>query len=167
MAALAWMAAEWVVHKKPTLLGMCSGAVAGLVAITPASGFVDPTGALWIGLAAGVLCFIASTSVKRAMGYDDALDVFGVHCIGGIVGAVLTGVFATMAVTGATTPVGGIDGNWAQIITQLKGIACTLVWSGVGTFVLLMVVKAVFGLRVSPQDEVEGLDINLHGEVVQ
>ncbi len=167
MAALAWMFAEWIVHKKPTLLGMCSGAVAGLVAITPASGFVDPVGALWIGIAAGVICFIASTSVKRAIGYDDALDVFGVHCIGGIVGAILTGVFATMAVTGATAPVGGIDGNWGQVVTQLKGIAYTLVWSGLGSFVLLMIVKIFFGLRVSPQEEVEGLDINLHGEVVQ
>ncbi len=167
MAALSWMFAEWLVHKKPTLLGMASGAVAGLVAITPASGFVDPSGALWIGLAAGVICFVASTSVKRALGYDDALDVFGVHCIGGIVGAVLTGVFATMAVTGAEAPVGGIDGNWAQVGTQIKGILYTLVWSGVGTFVLLMVVKIFFGLRVSPQEEVEGLDINLHGETVQ
>ena len=167
MAALAWLFAEWLVHKKPTLLGMCSGAVAGLVAITPASGFVDPVGALWIGLAAGVICFIASTSVKRAIGYDDALDVFGVHCIGGIVGALLTGVFATMAVTGATDPVGGIDGNWGQVIVQVKGILTTLVWSGVGTFVLLMIVKIFFGLRVSPQEEVEGLDINLHGETVQ
>ncbi|KAB7742328.1 ammonium transporter [Parvibaculum sedimenti] len=167
MAALAWMFAEWLVHKKPTLLGMCSGAVAGLVAITPASGFVDPVGALWIGLAAGIICFVASTSVKRAIGYDDALDVFGVHCVGGIVGALLTGVFATMAVTGATAPVGAIDGNWGQVMTQIKGIAYTLVYSGIGTFVLLMIVKIFFGLRVSPQEEVEGLDINLHGEVVQ
>ncbi|HEY4343942.1 MAG TPA: ammonium transporter [Parvibaculum sp.] len=166
-ASLAWMFAEWIIHKKPTLLGMCSGAVAGLVAITPASGFVDPSGALWIGLAAGVVCFIASTSVKRAIGYDDALDVFGVHCVGGIVGAILTGVFATMAVTGATAPVGGVDGNWAQVMVQLKGIGYTLVWSGLGTFVLLMIVKIFFGLRVSPQEEVEGLDINLHGETVQ
>ncbi|HMM14889.1 MAG TPA: ammonium transporter [Parvibaculum sp.] len=167
MAALSWMFAEWFVHKRPTLLGLCSGAVAGLVAITPASGFVDPTGALWIGLAAGVICFIASTNVKRALGYDDALDVFGVHCVGGIVGAVLTGVFATMAVTGATSPVGGIDGNWGQVLTQIEGILYTLVWSGIGTFVLLMIVKTVFGLRVSPQEEIEGLDINLHGETVQ
>ncbi len=166
-AVLAWMFAEWIVHKKPTLLGMCSGAVSGLVAITPAAGFVDPMGALWIGMAAGVVCFIASTSVKRAIGYDDALDVFGVHCIGGIVGAVLTGVFATMAITGADAPVGGIDGNWGQVMIQIKGIAWTLVYSGVGTFVLLMVTKIFFGLRVSPQEEVEGLDINLHGETVQ
>ena len=167
MAALSWMFAEWLVHKKPTLLGMCSGAVAGLVAITPASGFVDPVGALWIGLAAGIICFIASTTVKRALGYDDALDVFGVHCVGGIVGALLTGIFATMAVTGATAPVGAIDGNWGQFVTQIKGVLYTLVYSGIGTFILLMVVKIFFGLRVSPQEEVEGLDINLHGEVVQ
>ncbi|MES1991879.1 MAG: ammonium transporter [Pseudomonadota bacterium] len=166
-AVLGWMFAEWIVHKKPTLLGMCSGAVAGLVAITPASGFVDPMGSLWIGLAAGIVCFIASTSVKRAIGYDDALDVFGVHCIGGIVGALLTGVFATMAVKGGDVPVGGIDGNWGQVAIQAKGIAYTLVYSGVGTFVLLMVTKIFFGLRVSPQEEVEGLDINLHGETVQ
>jgi Amt family ammonium transporter len=166
-AVLGWMFAEWIVHKKPTLLGMASGAVSGLVAITPAAGFVDPMGSLWIGLAAGVICFIASTSVKRAIGYDDALDVFGVHCIGGIVGAVLTGVFATMAITGSDVPVGGIDGNWAQVGVQIKGILWTLVYSGVGTFVLLMVTKIFFGLRVSPQEEVEGLDINLHGETVQ
>ncbi|MBI1260291.1 MAG: ammonium transporter [Rhizobiales bacterium] len=166
-AALAWMFAEWIVHKKPTLLGLCSGAVAGLVAITPASGFVDPMGSLWIGIAAGVICFIASTAVKRALGYDDALDVFGVHCVGGIVGAVLTGVFATMAVTGADSAVGGIDGNWGQVYIQLKGILATLVYSGIGSFVLLMIVKIFFGLRVTPQEEVEGLDISLHGEVVQ
>ena len=165
-AALSWMFAEWIIHKKPTLLGMCSGAVSGLVAITPAAGFVDPMGSLWIGFAAGIICFIASTSVKRALGYDDALDVFGVHCIGGIVGAILTGVFATMAVTGSTTPVGAIDGNWGQVMVQLEGILYTLVWSGVGTFVLLMVTKMFFGLRVTPQEEVEGLDITLHGEVV-
>lgn len=166
-AALAWMFAEWIVHKKPTLLGLCSGAVSGLVAITPASGFVDPMGALWIGIAAGVICFVASTSVKRALGYDDALDVFGVHCIGGIVGAVLTGVFATMAVTGSDTAVGGIDGNWGQVYVQIKGIIATLAYSGIGSFVLLMIVKIFFGLRVTPQEEIEGLDISLHGEVVQ
>ena len=166
-AVLGWMFAEWIVHKKPTLLGMASGAVAGLVAVTPAAGFVEPAGALWIGLAAGVICFIASTSVKRAIGYDDALDVFGVHCIGGIVGAILTGVFATMSVTGAEGPVGGIDGNWAQVILQVKGVLYTLVYSGIGTFILLMITRAFFGLRVSPQEEIEGLDINLHGETVQ
>ncbi|MGV8997664.1 MAG: ammonium transporter [Parvibaculaceae bacterium] len=166
-ALLGWMFAEWIIHKKPTLLGMCSGAVAGLVAITPAAGYVDPMGALWIGLAAGVICFIASTSVKRAIGYDDALDVFGVHCVGGIVGAILTGVFATVAIKGGGAPVGGIDGNWGQVMIQVKGVLYTLVYSGIGTFVLLMITKIFFGLRVSPQEEVEGLDINLHGETVQ
>jgi Amt family ammonium transporter len=166
-AVLSWMFAEWLVHKKPTLLGMCSGAIGGLVAITPAAGFVDPMGALWIGIAAGVICFVASTAIKRAIGYDDALDVFGVHGVGGIVGAVLTGVFATMAITGADAPVGGIDGNWGQVYIQIKGILATILWSGVGTFVILMIVKIFFGLRVTPQEEVEGLDINLHGETVQ
>jgi len=166
-AVLAWMFAEWLIHKKPTLLGMASGAIAGLVAITPAAGFVDPMGALWIGIAAGVICFIASTSIKRALKYDDALDVFGVHGVGGIVGAVLTGVFATMAITGADAPVGGIDGNWGQVYVQIKGILATILYCGVGTFVILMVVKIFFGLRVTPQEEVEGLDINLHGETVQ
>ena len=105
--------------------------------------------------------------MKRAIGYDDALDVFGVHCIGGIVGALLTGVFATIAIKGGDVPVGGIDGNWGQVAIQAKGVAYTLVYSGVGTFVLLMITKIFFGLRVSPQEEVEGLDINLHGETVQ
>jgi len=166
-AVLAWMFAEWLIHKKPTLLGMASGAIAGLVAITPAAGFVDPMGALWIGIASGVVCFIASTSIKRALKYDDALDVFGVHGVGGIVGAILTGVFATMAITGADAPVGGIDGNWGQVYIQIKGILATILYCGIGTFVILMVVKIFFGLRVTPQEEVEGLDINLHGETVQ
>jgi len=166
-AVLGWMFAEWLIHKKPTLLGMASGAVAGLVAITPAAGFVDPMGGLWIGLASGVICFIASTAVKRALKYDDALDVFGVHGVGGIVGAVLTGVFATMAITGSDTPVGGIDGNWGQVYIQIKGILATILYCGVGTAVILFVVKLFFGLRVTPQEEVEGLDINLHGETVQ
>ncbi|MDE1172839.1 MAG: ammonium transporter [Parvibaculaceae bacterium] len=164
MAALAWMTAEWVIHKKPTLLGLCSGAVAGLVAITPAAGFVDPVGALWIGLLAGLICFWGATSLKKALGYDDSLDVFGVHGIGGIVGAILTGVFASTAIGGKS---GGLEGNWGQVIIQIEGVAATLIWSGVGTFVLLMIVKAIFGLRVSPQEEVEGLDISLHGETIQ
>ena len=160
---LSWMFAEWLVHKKPTLLGMCSGAVAGLVAITPASGFVDPSGALWIGIAAGVLCFFAATTVKNALGYDDALDVFGVHCVGGIVGAVLTGVFASAAVGGTS---GALEGNLPQLWIQIKSVIVTLVYSGVGSFILLMIVKAILGLRVTPQEETEGLDISLHGETV-
>lgn len=166
MAAVTWMVVEWIMHKKPTLLGLATGAVAGLVAITPAAGFVDPMGAFWIGLAAGAICYFASTSLKRAIGYDDALDVFGVHAVGGIVGAVLTGVFATAAITGADAPLGAIDGNWAQVGVQIKGIVVTIVYCGVGTFILLMLTRLFFGLRVSPQEEVEGLDISLHGEVI-
>jgi Amt family ammonium transporter len=162
-AALAWMFAEWLVHKKPSVLGIISGAVAGLVAITPASGFVGPCGALWIGAAAGVGCFFAATSVKRALGYDDSLDVFGVHGIGGIIGAILTGVFAVEAIGGAK---GALEGNVAQIWTQIEGVAVTLIWSGLATFVILIVVNIITGVRVSQAVEVEGLDINLHGEVV-
>ena len=162
-AALAWMFAEWLVHKKPSVLGIISGAVAGLVAITPASGFVGPVGALWIGAAAGVGCFFASTTVKRAIGYDDSLDVFGVHCVGGIIGAILTGVFAVEAIGGAK---GALEGNVGQIMTQIEGIAATLIWSGLATFVILIVVNIITGVRVSQAVEVEGLDINLHGEVV-
>ena len=165
-AVLGWMAAEWIVHRKPTLLGMATGAIAGLVAITPAAGFVDPMGSLWIGLASGVICFIASTSVKRAIGYDDALDVFGVHAVGGIVGAILTGVFATVAITGGDAPLGGLEGNWAQVGIQIKGVVATIVYCGLGTFVLLMVTKIFFGLRVTPQEEVDGLDISQHGETI-
>jgi ammonium transporter, Amt family len=163
MAALAWMFAEWVVHRKPSVLGIISGAVAGLVAITPASGFVGPVGALWIGAAAGVGCFFAATTVKRALGYDDSLDVFGVHCIGGIIGAILTGVFAVEAIGGAK---GALEGNVGQIWTQIEGVAMTLAWSGLATFVILIVVNLLTGVRVSQPVEVEGLDINLHGEVV-
>jgi len=162
-AALAWMFAEWLVHKKPSILGIISGAVAGLVAITPASGFVGPVGALWIGVAAGVGCFFASTTVKRAIGYDDSLDVFGVHCIGGIIGAILTGVFAMEAIGGAK---GALEGNVGQIWTQIEGVAVTLIWSGLATFVILIIVNIITGVRVSQAVEVEGLDINLHGEVV-
>ena len=163
-AALAWMFAEWLVHKKPSVLGIISGAVAGLVAITPASGFVGPVGSLWIGAAAGIGCFFAATSFKRAVGYDDSLDAFGVHAIGGIIGALLTGVFAVEAIGGAK---GALEGNVGQILTQLEGIVVTMAWSGFGTLVILTVVNMLVGVRVSQAVEVEGLDINLHGEVVQ
>ncbi len=163
-AALAWMFVEWLVHKKPSVLGIISGAVAGLVAITPASGFVGPVVALWIGAAAGIGCFFASTTLKRALGYDDSLDVFGVHGVGGIIGALLTGVFAMEAIGGVK---GALEGNTGQILTQLEGILATIVWSGVATLVILIVVNIVIGVRVSQAAEVEGLDINLHGEVVQ
>jgi Amt family ammonium transporter len=158
------MFVEWLVHKKPSVLGIISGAVAGLVAITPASGFVGPVGALWIGAAAGIGCFFAATTVKRALGYDDSLDVFGVHCVGGIIGAILTGVFALKDIGGAS---GALEGNVGQIWTQIEGVAVTLIWSGVVTFVILIVVNMLVGVRVSQAVEVEGLDINLHGEVVQ
>ncbi|QKP76252.1 ammonium transporter [Methyloligella sp. GL2] len=163
-AALAWMFAEWIVHKKPSVLGIISGAVAGLVAITPASGFVDPVGALWIGAIAGVGCFFSATTMKKALGYDDSLDAFGVHGVGGIIGAILTGVFAAEAIGG--TP-GALEGNPGQIWTQIEGIVATVVWSAVATFVILIICNILFGCRVSQAVEVEGLDINLHGEVVQ
>ena len=163
-AALAWMFMEWMIHRKPSVLGIASGAVAGLVAITPAAGFVAPMGGLFIGIAAGIVCFFASTTVKRALGYDDSLDVFGIHGVGGIVGAILTGVFAVEAIGG--TP-GLLEGNAAQVPLQIYGIIAPIVWCAVATFVILMVVKALMGLRVDKAVEIEGLDINLHGEVVQ
>ena len=162
-AALAWMFAEWIVHKRPSILGIISGAVAGLVAITPASGFVDPVGALWIGVAAGIGCFFVSTTVKRALGYDDSLDVFGIHAVGGIIGAILTGVFAVEAIGGTA---GLLEGNPGQVLTQILGIVATVVWCAVASFVILFVVNILTGVRVSQAVEIEGLDINLHGEVV-
>jgi Amt family ammonium transporter len=166
MAALSWMFVEWLVHKKPSVLGIISGAVAGLVAITPASGFVDPVGSLWIGAAAGVGCFFAATTVKKALGYDDSLDAFGVHAVGGIIGALLTGVFAVAAVGGDSAR-GLLDGNPGQVFIQLEGIVATIVWTAVATFVILIITNILVGVRVSEAVEIEGLDINLHGEVVQ
>jgi Amt family ammonium transporter len=145
------------------VLGIISGAVAGLVAITPASGFVNPMGALAIGIAAGLICFWASTSLKKALGYDDSLDAFGVHGIGGFVGAVLTGVFAVEAIGGKK---GLIDGNAHQVITQLYGCVVCLAWCAIVTFIILKIVDAMVGLRVTTEEEIEGLDINLHGETV-
>jgi Amt family ammonium transporter len=163
-AALAWMFTEWMVKGKPSVLGICSGAIAGLVAITPASGFVDPTGALIIGIAAGILCYFASTSVKRMFGYDDSLDVFGVHAIGGIVGAILTGVLSRNAI--AEGKGGLIDGNAGQVLTQIYGVAVTLIYCAIVTYIILKVIDIVIGLRVKPEEEREGLDITLHGEAV-
>ena len=157
VAALAWMFTEWIVKGKPSVLGIASGAVAGLVAITPASGFVGAWGALWVGIAAGVLCFFAASTVKKAFGYDDSLDAFGVHCIGGIVGALLTGVFNVKEISGAD----------ADFMTQLGAVVTTLVVSGVGSFILLKIIDMVIGLRVSEDQEREGLDISLHGERVE
>ncbi len=165
-AALAWMLTEWMTKKKPSVLGIISGAVAGLVAVTPASGFVDPTGALIIGLVAGVLCFFASTSLKNVLGYDDSLDAFGVHAIGGIIGAMLTGVFATKAITGAEAAVGWIDGNPGQVLTQFYGVAVTIVYDAIVSFILLKIIDVTIGLRVTEDEEREGLDITQHGESV-
>ncbi len=162
-AALSWMFIEWIVRKKPSVLGVISGAVSGLVAITPASGFVGPTGALFIGLIAGGACFWGATTLKRIAGYDDSLDAFGVHGVGGIVGAILTGVFAVEAIGG--TP-GLIEGNASQVLTQIEGILATVIYSGIASFVLLKGIDAVIGLRVSKEVEIEGLDLNLHGETV-
>ncbi len=171
-AALGWMFAEWATRGKPSVLGIVSGAVAGLVAITPASGFVNPTGALIIGIVAGIICFWGATSLKNMMGYDDSLDAFGVHGVGGLVGAILTGVFATQAITGKVDeknqpiPAGLIDGNAGQVLTQIYGCAATIIWCAVATFVILKVIDVIIGLRVDQEQEVEGLDINLHGETV-
>jgi Amt family ammonium transporter len=164
-AALAWMFAEWIIAKKPSVLGMISGAVAGLVAITPASGFVDPMGALIIGLAAGVVCYISAVHMKKLFGYDDSLDAWGVHGVGGALGAILTGVFANSAINS----VGKgwlIDGNGHQMLIQLYDVLGTFVYCAIVTFIILKVIDLVIGLRVSKEVEVEGLDINLHGETV-
>jgi Amt family ammonium transporter len=162
-AALTWMFAEWLTRSKPSLLGIISGAIGGLVAITPAAGFVLPGGALLIGIAAGIACFWSATWLKNAVGYDDSLDVFGVHGIGGIVGALLTGVFAVEAVGGVP---GLLEGNSGQIVTQLWGIAATIIWCAVASVVILKVVDMIIGLRVEQEVERDGLDLAIHGEVV-
>ena len=162
-AALSWMICEWFSLGKPSVLGIISGAVAGLVAITPASGFVAPGGALVIGIVAGVVCWWGAAKLKPMLGYDDSLDAFGIHGIGGIVGAILTGVFAVEAIGGTK---GLIEGNAAQVGLQVYGVAVTIVYSGIATLILLKVVDLTVGLRVDPETERDGLDLNLHGEVV-
>jgi ammonium transporter, Amt family len=164
-AALAWMFVEWALKGKPSILGITSGAVAGLVAITPASGFVDPTGALVIGAAAGVGCYWGATSLKHMFGYDDSLDAFGVHAVGGIIGALLTGVFARTAINALGT--GLIDGNAYQVVIQVYGILGTLIYDAIATLIILFVLKMTIGLRVTEEAERDGLDLSLHGEVVQ
>lgn len=159
-AALAWMFAEWLRHGKPSVLGIVTGAVAGLVAITPASGFVGPMGAIAIGAAAGVVCYWAASSLKRKLGYDDALDAFGVHAVGGIVGALLTGIFAAASL-------GGIKADLdiaAQLWIQFQGVAVTIVYCAVATYIILKVLDALMGLRVSEEQETEGLDLSQHDE---
>jgi Amt family ammonium transporter len=156
-AAMAWMFAEWASKGKPSVLGIASGAVAGLVAITPASGFVDPTSAVIIGVVAGVVCFLAATSLKSALGYDDSLDAFGVHGIGGIVGALLTGAFASKEISGS-------DGS---VLTQLWGVGTTVIYGFVASFLILKVIDKTIGLRVTEDQERQGLDISLHGESIE
>ncbi len=163
-AGLAWMFVEWKVHKKPTILGIASGAVAGLVAITPAAGFVNPMGALAIGVLSGLICFWGATSLKHRLGYDDSFDVFAVHGLGGITGAILTGVFAVEAIGGTA---GALEGNIPQIMTQVYGIVATIVWSGVATAIIIFIVDKTIGIRVDADSESEGLDINQHGEIIQ
>ncbi len=168
-AALAWMFAEWIIKGKPSLLGMVSGCVAGLVAVTPASGFAGPMGAIVLGLITGPVCFMFSTTIKNALGYDDSLDVFGVHCIGGILGAIGTGILVNPALGGAgimdytTGKIADYD-MVTQVIAQCKAVATTLVWSGVGSAILYKIVDVIVGLRVVPDKEREGLDVTEQGE---
>ena len=162
MAALAWMFSEWISHGRPSVLGIASGAVAGLVAITPASGFVGPVGALIIGIAAGVGCFIASAKVKRALGYDDSLDAFGVHAVGGIIGAILTGIFVSTSFGGAGFADGVSMGH--QLMIQVIAVLATIIYCGIVSLIILKVIDAIIGLRVSEEEEVEGLDITQHDE---
>lgn len=162
-AALAWMFAEWWSHGKPSVLGIATGAVAGLVAITPASGSVGPMGALVIGVLAGIGCYFAATRLKRAMGYDDSLDVFGVHAIGGIIGAMLTGVFAATSLGGAGFSE-GITSIGGQLWAQFIGVTATIVYTGIMSFIILKGIDVVIGLRVSEEEETEGLDLGEHDE---
>lgn len=162
-AGLAWMFAEWGFGKKPSLLGILSGAIAGLVAITPAAGFVGPVGAFFIGLIAGIACYWASTKLKNKFGYDDSLDVFGIHGVGGVVGAILTGIFAKEAIGGAA---GLLEGNTGQLWLQLIGVAFTVVYTGVLTYVILKIVNLITPLRATSEEETQGLDLNQHGEQI-
>ncbi len=162
-AALTWMFAEWKFLGKPSVLGIISGAIAGLVAITPASGFVDPSGALIIGIVAGIVCYWGATILKHKLGYDDSLDCFGIHGIGGIVGALLTGVFAAEAIGGTK---GAIEGNVAQIGLQMYGIGVTIIYCAVVSFIIFKIIDVVIGLRIDEDSEREGLDQTLHGETV-
>ena len=162
-AGLAWMFAEWGFGKKPSLLGILSGAIAGLVAITPAAGFVGPVGAFFIGLIAGIACYWASTKLKNKFGYDDSLDVFGIHGVGGTVGALLTGIFAKEAIGGAA---GLLEGNTGQLWTQFVGVGFTIIYTGVLTYIILKIVGLITPLRATLEVETQGLDLNQHGEQV-
>jgi Amt family ammonium transporter len=163
-AGLTWMFLEWMLRGKPTVIGICSGAVAGLVAITPASGFVGPMGSFAIGIAAGIICYWGCTGLKHMFGYDDALDAFGVHAVGGASGAILTGVFAVSEYGGTS---GLLEGNAGQVLNQVIGVGVVLCWDIVVTLIILKLVDLVIGLRVSEEVERDGLDLALHGETVQ
>ncbi|GJE29710.1 ammonium transporter [Methylobacterium organophilum] len=172
-AAVSWLFVEWVAKGKPSLLGMLSGAIAGLVAVTPAAGFAGPMGSIVLGLVAGAVCFVMCSTVKNALGYDDSLDVFGVHCIGGIIGALATGILVDPALGGAGIPdyttkpgelVLGAYDMTAQLIIQAKAVGFTLLWSGIGSAILYKLVDWTIGLRVTQEEEREGLDIADHGE---
>jgi Amt family ammonium transporter len=169
--AVTWMLLEWWTRGKPSVLGMISGAVAGLGTITPASGFVLPWHGVIIGIIAGAACFWACTKLKLALGYDDSLDVFGVHGFGGAIGTLLTGVFATAAISAtADLPTGNpglIDGNPTQVLIQLYAIGATVAWSAIATFVLLKIIGLAIPLRVEKMGEIEGLDVTQHGEALQ
>jgi Amt family ammonium transporter len=162
-AGFTWMVVEWMMRGKPTVVGICTGAVAGLVAITPASGFVGPVGSLFIGIAAGAFCYWGCTGLKRMFGYDDALDAFGVHAVGGIVGALLTGVFAIEQYGGTA---GAIEGNFVQVLNQAEGILIIFIYDAVVSLIILKIVDIFIGLRVTDEAEREGLDLTLHGETV-
>lgn len=162
---LAWALLEWILRGKPSILGACSGAVAGLVCVTPASGSANPLSGIYLGLAAGVVCFFACTTLKNTFKYDDSLDAFGVHGVGGLLGAILTGVFATRAVIpGVTEPCGLLEGNSQQVIAQAVAAGAAIVFAVVGTAIILKLVDAILGLRVNQEAELQGLDINQHGE---
>ena len=164
VAGLTWMFVEWAHRGKPTVVGIASGAVAGLVAITPASGFVGPGGSMVIGIAAGIACYLGATSLKHAFGYDDALDCFGVHAVGGMVGAILTGVFAIEQYGGTA---GLIEGNLRQVLNQIIGVAVVFIYDAVISLIILKIVDMAIGLRVDGDTELGGLDLALHGEAVQ
>jgi Amt family ammonium transporter len=163
-AGFTWMLVEWFMRGKPTVIGICSGAVAGLVAITPASGFVGPMGSFVIGVAAGIICYWGCTGLKHMFGYDDALDAFGVHAVGGASGAILTGVFAVAAYGGTS---GLIEGNAGQVLNQIIGVGTVFIYDVVVTLIILKLVDLVIGLRVTEEVERDGLDLALHGETVQ
>ena len=159
-AALSWMTAEWIRKGSPSVLGLTTGAVSGLVAVTPAAGFVDPRGALVIGLLAGVLCYWGATGLKRMLGADDSLDAFGVHGVGGILGAILTGIFVSKDIA-------GVQPGVAQVVTQLTGVGATIVYDAVVTFLILIIIDVMIGLRVKEEEERLGLDLSLHRERVE